>query len=98
MKLKRIEETVREVLENSLRARNDNYVLVLEVFEKLGVPVGNNFKEIMLEHKKYGLPGFESVVRARRKVVEEHPELQSNEKIKEFRKMQEEEYFEYALN
>jgi len=98
MKLKKVEQTVQEILENNLKARNDNFVLVYEVYQKLDIPVKFEFMGLMLEHSKYGLPSFESITRARRKIVKNHPELQSSKKIKEFRKVQEEEYFEYALN
>jgi len=85
------------VLEKSLKARNDNFVLVLETYTALEVPVKSEFMGLMLEHNKYKLPSFESVVRARRKVVEKYPELQASEEIKELRDNQEQMYFDYGI-
>lgn len=97
MKLKKLEPIVKNVLEDNIQARNDNFVLVLEVYKKLDIPVKFEFMGLMLEHSKYELPSFESVVRARRKVVEKNPNLQAVKKVKELRKEQEINYFEYAI-
>ena len=98
MELPKLEEVVKEVLEESIESRNDNFKLVLKVYKKLDIPVQFQFMDLMLEHSKYKLPSFESVVRARRKVVEKHPELKETEKVKELRGVQEDEYIQYALN
>lgn len=97
MKLKKLEPIVRRVLENNLQARNDNFVLVLEVYKDLDIPVKFEFMGLMLEHNKYELPSFESVVRARRKVVEKSPELQATKIIEKLRKEEEQKYREFAL-
>lgn len=97
MKLKKLEPIVKNVLEENIQARNDNFVLVLEVYKKLDIPVRFDFMGLMLEHSKYELPSFESVVRARRKVVEKIPELQSNRIIEKLRKEQEQEYYKYSI-
>lgn len=98
MKLPKLEEVVKEVLEESIEARNDNFKLVLKVYKKLDIPVQFQFMDLMLEHSKYKLPSFESVERARRKIIEKHPELAEYEEIKQLREVQEDEYIQYALN
>lgn len=98
MKLPKLEEVVQEVLEESIEPRNDNFILVLKVYKKLDIPVQFQFMDLMLEHSKYKLPSFESVVRARRKVVEKHPELSECEEVKQLREVQEDGYIQYALN
>ena len=95
--MKKLEQTVQEVLETNQRARNDNFVLVLDVYKRLEVPTTLDFRELMLQHKKYKLPSFEGITRARRKVVENHPELQACEEVQELREEQEQMYFDYAI-
>ena len=51
---------------------------------------------LMLEHSKYELPSFESVVRARRRIVEKFPELQATKVIEKLRKEEEQKYREFA--
>lgn len=97
MRLKKLEPIVRKVLENNIHARNDNFVLVLEVYKDLDIPVKFEFMGLMLEHSKYELPSFESVVRARRKVVEKFPELQATKVIEKLRKEQEQIYRKFAM-
>ena len=97
MKLPKLENVVKEILEQSIESRNDNFKLVLNVYRKLNIPIETSFTNLMLNHKNYNLPSIESITRARRKVVSKHPELQAEEKIKEFRKEQEQAYFEYAI-
>ena len=98
MKLPKLEPIVKEVLEESVEARNDDFKLVLKVYKKLDVPVQFRFMDLMLEHSEYSLPPFESVVRCRRKVVEKHPELSECEEVKQLREVQEDGYIQYALN
>ena len=98
MRLKNLQNKVKEVLEESVEARNDNFKLVYQVYKKLDIPVQFQFMDLMMEHSKYGLPSFESVLRARRKIVETHPELAECEEVKLFREEQQEEYIQYAIN
>lgn len=96
MKLQKLEPIVKKVLENNKQARNDNFVLVLEVYKDLNIPVKFEFMGLMLEHSKYELPSFESVVRTRRRIVEKFPELQATKVIEKLRKEQEQIYREFA--
>ena len=96
MKLQKLEPIVKKVLENNKQARNDNFVLVLEVYKDLDIPVKFEFMGLMLEHSKYELPSFESVVRTRRRIVEKFPELQATKVIEKLRKEQEQIYREFA--
>ena len=54
------------------------------------------FCEIMLNHKQYNLPSFESITRCRRKLQNDYPEL-ANEKTKEKRLNETAEYIDYAI-
>lgn len=94
MKLKQVKQLVQEVLENNQEARKDNFILVANVYEKLGVPINIQFNVLINEHKERKLPSFESICRARRSVVKIYPELNGNEEI---RAEEELKYVEFAL-
>lgn len=97
MKIRKLEKVVKEVLETNIKSRNDNFVLVLEVYKKLEIPVKEEFMGLMIEHNKYELPSFESVVRSRRKVIEKYPQLQATEVVRELREDQKQMYIDYAI-
>lgn len=94
MKLKKLQVLVKKILENNQEARKDNFLLVTNVYDALGIPVKSQFEYLMNKHKEYNLPSFESITRVRRKVVEEYPELKE---IIEIRKEEEQKYFEYSM-
>ena len=93
-KLRRLEDIVKPILEESPLAREDDMYLYGEVIGVLN-PAANdaNVLEIMRFYKSYGLPPLISVGRVRRRIQEKCPELAGEKKR---RKMQEEEYKEYA--
>lgn len=93
MKIMELEKVVGDVLENDPTTREDNFFLVNEVYKKLGIDTNNNMAFLLRNHLFYKLPSFESITRARRKVLEKRPYLRGNEKI---RKEMEEEYREYS--
>lgn len=94
MKLSKIKQIVQDVLEKDKESRTDNFVLVARVYEKLGVPINIQFNILINEHKERKLPSFESITRARRKIVEQFPNLNGNEEI---RNIEELKYVEFAL-
>ena len=79
MKLPDLENVVSEVLERDFEARDDNFILINEVYKALGVDTNNNMAFLLRNHLFYKLPSFESITRARRKVLEKKPYLKSNE-------------------
>ena len=95
-RLQTYETIVLEVLENSPKAREDDYVLMWLVCQKIKPEICEKpFADVMYHHKAMELPNWESVTRARRKVQEKRPDLVSPEKAKKRRK-EEETYREYA--
>ena len=98
MKLDKVENIVKKVLEEYEDSRNDDFVLVFRVYKEIneGAMIRELFCEVMLNHKEYGLPAFEGISRARRKLQAEHEELRANKKVTEFREQKEEEYREYS--
>ena len=71
-----LENVVYTVLYKNELTRKDDFILVLEVIrEYCPSLIEMKVKDIMVEHKELGLPSFESITRARRKIQKEHPEL-----------------------
>lgn len=75
-------DIVLNVLENYTPCREDDFLLYGKVCQKLGLDIKLSFKEVMLKHKELKLPSFESVSRARRKVFELRPDLNSIAEIR----------------
>lgn len=94
-KLNQIKSIVGRVLENNKEARKDDFILYSLVCDEMGI-VGNfDFRTMLREHNLFGLPSWESVSRARRKIQAEHREL-TDEKTVEKRKEEEAKYMEFA--
>lgn len=67
------------------------YLYVLKEAKRDGVRDG--FDLVFQNYKSYGLPSFESVGRARRKVQQRFPELKPNKDVEEARLRKEIEYY-----
>lgn len=93
------EEIVEYVLRIHEKSRNDDFYLILKVYELINPkPIYNcSFRDVMLNHKLYGLPSFHTISRCRRKVFEKYPNLKPL-KVTEKRNELEEEYKEYSRN
>ena len=94
-KLNQIKAIVGRVLEAHEEARKDDFVLFALVCDEMGVPCNFDFRTMLREHKLFGLPSWESVSRARRKIQAEYREL-TDEKTVEKRKEEEARYMEFA--
>lgn len=94
-KLDKIKNIVLRVLEKSTEARKDDFVLFSLVCDEMGVPSNFDFRTMLNEHRLFGLPSWESVSRARRKIQAEQPELKDAETA-EIRADEEEKYKEFA--
>lgn len=93
--MKKLEPMVKELLEYYPATREDDFYLVGSVYYMIKPEIKTKtFLDIMKKHKEYGLPSFESITRARRKVQAENDNLISN-KAKRIREKEEREYFEY---
>ena len=88
-----LETHVKETLEKSQLVREDDFLLYCAVIKRMGVDTGRAFKDLMIKHKQYELPSFESVSRCRRKIAETYPELSGN-KIN--REIERQEFIEYS--
>ena len=99
MKIKRIEGVVKQVLLENEEARDDDYILIADVCNRMIPSVGKlPFNICLLGHEELGLPSFESITRARRKLQEMNPSLRSSELVAKARLDKEVEVYNYALN
>ena len=92
---------VKRILEQRPETRNSDMflytALVQHIESEKGVDItGKPFCFVLCNLKKLGLPSLESVGRARRKIQEQNPHLQSEKKVKKMREAQEEEYRKYS--
>lgn len=78
-------------------SRSDDFVLICRVFQLINenAVIREPFYHVMLNHKEYKLPAISSIMRARRKIFEYHPELKPK-KASKLRKRREKEYIEYS--
>ena len=97
MKIRTLEPVVQEVLEQNESARKDDFILMVEVIEKLGIDTHISFRSMLLFHNELQVPSFESITRCRRKLQELHPELK-DEETATFREEKVDEFIQYALN
>lgn len=97
-KLSKLEPVVKKVLTEYEETRSDDFKLIYAVYRELDFfhTTKELFCEIMLNHKQYNLPSFESITRCRRKLQNDYPEL-ANEKTKEKRLNETAEYIDYAI-
>lgn len=70
-------DKVKRILENYEDARDDDFILYLLVCKiYTDAPTfALSFEDALEHHVKYGLPSYESVTRARRKVKEDYTHL-----------------------
>lgn len=98
-KLYKVEDTVKEVLNEVPAARDDDFVLLAHVYYKLNPEiVSTPFNIVMLGHKEYGLPYFESVSRARRKLQAEYEELRPSKEVEVARINKTADYINYSID
>lgn len=95
-KLKTMEKVVLQILEEKPATRKDDYVLMLEVCNKLCPDVlYHEFRTALYCHNALKIPSWETVSRCRRKVQEKYPYLK-DENIAVIREAEEKEYIDYA--
>ena len=96
-KLYKVEDIVYQVLKEVPEARKDDFVLVAEVYNRIQPLIFNvPFNQVMLAHKELGLPYFESISRARRRLQSIFEELRPSQEVQEARLEEQLIYREYA--
>ena len=98
--LYKTEGIVKKVLTEYEDSRNDDFVLIYRVYREINedLVLRELFFEVMMNHVQYCLPSFESITRARRKLMNKHPELKPIERVMKVRKEEEVNYRDYASN
>lgn len=98
-KCAKVEPIVKKILEEKPYTREDDFVLVYEVYKEFLPNIDDlDFKDVMLNHKEYKLPYFESVRRTRPKLQNKYPQLLPSKEVQEARALEEEDYRNYALS
>lgn len=97
MKIDNVEKLVKQALERNKSAREDDHLLYIEVVYIIDPGLVNvNFMMNFKNARQLGLPPFESVSRARRKLQEKYPELRATSKVENARKEKQMEFEEYS--
>ena len=91
---KDVQPLVYNALLNFPETRKDDFLLVLEVYKTIINP-DMRFDLVFTHHKALGLPSFASIIRIRRKLQREFPDL-VNTDTAEMRAEAEKEYRDYA--
>lgn len=93
------ESLVKKALTEYEETRGDNFLLVYKVYELIDEKfIYLPFLKVMLLHKEFKLPSFETIVRCRRKLQAEYEELRPSKKIQEERLNKTADYIDYAIN
>ena len=95
-RIQNVQPLVYMALKNTPETRADDYLLVLEVYKHF-VSVDMSLKTVLEHHIELGLPSFASIIRIRRKLQKNNPELASLTAAV-MREKEEKEYRAYALN
>lgn len=91
---KQVEAEVKEILTEKPETRSNDHLLYEEyVWRHTRVA----FYKAFIGYKELGLPCFESVSRARRKVQSKHPELKADAKTEQARLNEEIKYYNYYV-
>ena len=95
--IRKVEDLVREVLENCPDARNSDDLLYINVCKKISPMVCNQpLQTVFLMRKELGIPCYESVRRARQKLCAAHPELCGSDEVEAQRVINEQIVRDYA--
>lgn len=96
MEQETIEHLVTDILLQKPSCREDDFLLICEVYKKT-VPRFRNmtFAELCRSHNDVGAVAFESITRARRKVQSDNPALKSSQAVTAYRSEKEREYRNY---
>lgn len=100
MSIYKTEALVKKVLEEYEDSRSDDFILIYRVYKEINedAMIRELFCEVMVNHKLYELPPFETISRVRRKLQAQHEELRANKKIDKARLNKTIEYRNYAMS
>lgn len=85
-----LRKIVKDILSINQYARDDDFILVLEVYRKMRFLAPTMaMEDVFKRHKELRLPSFESITRCRRNLQKESPELRASESARKIRKEEE---------
>ena len=88
---------VKNILEDDSKARENDMLLYLQVCKIKNLDaVAQPFYVVMQRSKELGLPSYETVSRARRKVQEDHEELKPSKAVQDIKEEYEQMMLEWA--
>lgn len=91
----KMEDVVKDILSWNPNTRDDDFILIYEVYRKINPLVLKlSFGEILLCHNHFGLPSFESIRRSRQKVQQNNSDLRATENTRRMRSNNEN-YYKY---
>lgn len=97
--MQKIEWIVECTLRSSKAAREDDFLLICMVYKEINeTTLCKNFEYVMKNHQYLGLPSFESITRARRKLQNQYPLLKAEKKMKATREAEERAFKDYYRN
>lgn len=97
MKIENVEKLVKKALQRNKDTRSNDHKLYIEVAYIINPALANvNFKMNFENAKEVGLPPFESVSRARRKLQEKYPELRPEKITQYVRNLKQIEFEDYS--
>ena len=95
-RIQKVQPLVYDALVNAPETRADDFILMLEVFKNF-VTSEMSIEAVFKHHLELGLPSFASIIRIRRKLQKQYPELE-NDTTAKMRNKAEKDYKEYAIN
>ena len=101
MNIKNVANMVKEVLTEHPDTRNNDYLLwvkVIELDQDKSPLLIEDFRKVVANLRVLGIPNFETVSRARRKLQEKYPDLRATEETRQFRSEKEQEFKDFAKN
>lgn len=97
MRVKRVYERVKRILEDTPEARDNDGLLIALFDEEINPSVsGMSYGRVMAHRSELGLPTCESIRRSRQRVQEETPSLASSKAVQKMRDKQRAEYEEFV--
>jgi hypothetical protein len=99
--LKSYTDIVKHILETDEKARNSDNHLYLQVLKLVADKHDIKLDELpvttfLLHFNDYKFPNYKTIERTRRKIQELYPELSASDKVKEFRKDNEEDAITFS--
>ena len=97
--LYKVEDMVKKILEDNPKARDDDFLLICEVYQNIDDSlVDKSFKDVMINHKKNRLPYFESIRRTRQRLQAKYNNLRASEEVETARINKTSDYINYAID